>query len=136
MKGNELFMYRQPLVLVVEPDLHHLEFLNYQIKLLNLSCICAKQGIKSLILSKIHKPDLILLNIALPDLNGLQVIHYLKRNPETQMIPIIGITTLTSEEDGNSILLAGADHCITKPYNFHQLETVIKCYLGQVQSYN
>ncbi|WP_017318852.1 response regulator [Mastigocladopsis repens] len=129
-------MYRQPLVLVVEQDLHYLELLNSHFKLLKLSCICAKQGIKALILSQTHQPDLILLDIALPDLNGLQVIHYLKRNPETTMIPIIGVTVLTSEQDGDSILLAGADDCITKPYNFPQLEAAIHCHLNRVHSYN
>ena len=125
----------QPLVLVVEQNLHNLELLNSRLKLLNLSCICAKQGVRALILAQTHQPDLILLDIMLPDLSGLQVIHYLKRNPETTRIPIIGVTTLTREQNGNSILLAGAEDCITKPYNFNQLEVVIRRHLCQQQSY-
>jgi len=126
----------QPFVLVVEQDLHYLELLNSHLKLLNVSCICAKEGIKALVLSQTHQPDLILLDIALPDLNGLQVIHYLKRNPETAMIPIIGMTTLTSEQEGNAILLAGADDCISKPYNFHELKAAIYRHLTLAQSCN
>ena len=129
-------MSMQPFVLVVEQNLHYLELLNSHLKLLNVSCICVKQGIKALILAQTHQPDLILLDIALPDLSGLQVIHYLKRNPETTMIPIIGVTTLTREQDANCVLLAGADDCITKPYNFHELEAAIYRHLTPVQSYN
>jgi two-component system, cell cycle response regulator DivK len=129
-------MSRQPLVLVVEQDVHDLEFLNSQLKLLNLSCICAKQGIRALVLSQTHQPNLILLNVALPDLSGLQVIHYLKRNSQTTMIPIIAVTVLTTEQDGNSILLAGADGCITKPYSFYQLKAVIHRYCSLVELYN
>lgn len=125
----------KPLVLVVEQNLHNLELLNSHLKVLNLSCICAKQGVRALILAQTHQPDLILLDIMLPDLSGLQVIHYLKRNRETTRIPIIGVTTLTREQNGNSIILAGADDCITKPYNFNQLEVVIRRHLCQQQSY-
>ncbi|MBW4633081.1 MAG: response regulator [Iphinoe sp. HA4291-MV1] len=129
-------MCRQPLVLVVEQDPSYLELLNSYFKLLNVSCICAKQGIRALILAQTHQPDLILLDISISDLSGLQVIHYLRRNPETRMIPIIGVTTLTKEQDGNSILLAGADDCITKPYHHHQLKAAIHCHLNQVHSYS
>lgn len=126
----------QPLVLVVEQNLHNLEILNSHLKVLNFSCICAKQGVRALILAQTHQPDLILLDIMLPDLSGLQVIHYLKRNPETKRIPIIGVTTLTREQNGNSVFLAGADDCITKPYNLNQLEVVIQRHLCRLQPYN
>lgn len=129
-------MSMQPFVLVVEQEPQYLELLNSHLKLLNISCICAKQGIKALILAQTHQPDLILLDIALPDLSGLQVIHYLKRNPKTAMIPIIGVTTLTGEKDGNIIFMAGADDCITKPYNFHELEAAIYRHVSPVKSYN
>ena len=129
-------MSMQPFILVVEQEPQYLELLNSHLKLLNISCICAKQGIKALILAQTHQPDLILLDIALPDLSGLQIIHYLKRNPETAMIPIIGVTTLTGEKDGNIIFMAGADDCITKPYNFHELEAAIYRHLSPVESYN
>ncbi|WP_460201510.1 response regulator [Scytonema sp. NUACC21] len=118
-------MDKQPLVLLVEHNLHYLELLNSYFKRLNWLRICAKQGVKALSLAQTHQPNLILLDIALPDLSGLQVIHYLKQNQETRTIPIIGMIASTREEDGNNVLLVGADSYISKPCNFYDLEQAI-----------
>ncbi|GAB1539077.1 hypothetical protein NUACC21_17420 [Scytonema sp. NUACC21] len=123
--SDYLSMDKQPLVLLVEHNLHYLELLNSYFKRLNWLRICAKQGVKALSLAQTHQPNLILLDIALPDLSGLQVIHYLKQNQETRTIPIIGMIASTREEDGNNVLLVGADSYISKPCNFYDLEQAI-----------
>ncbi|KAF3884994.1 MULTISPECIES: response regulator [Nostocales] len=129
-------MDRQPLVLVVEQNLHYLELVNSYFKILKLPCICAKQGVKALILAQTHQPDLILLDPALPDLSGLQVIHYLKHTQKTMAIPIIGMTASIKEQDGNNLLLAGADRYIRKPFYLHELQIAINCYFSNLKSSN
>ncbi|MUG94266.1 response regulator [Scytonema sp. UIC 10036] len=129
-------MDRQPLVLVVEQNLHYLELLNSYCKILKLPCICAKQGIKALILAQTHQPDLILLDPDLADLSGFQVIHYLKHNERTMPIPILGMITSIREQDGNSLLFAGADRYISKPFHLHELKVAINCYFTHLKFSN
>jgi len=78
--------------------------------------ITAKTGNEALKLAQEQHPDLILLDILLPDLDGYNVIVQLKSSEETNAIPVIFITGLTSEEDEEkSFLLGGADYII-KPF--------------------
>lgn len=131
-----MFINRQPLILVVEPNLDELEILNSYIKKLQFSCMCAKQGVRALILAQTHKPDLIFLDMVLPDLNSIQVIYYLKRNSETKQIPIIGLTSGSSAEDFNPALQSGAIDCIAKPVNFHQIQFCLHRHLSILHSFN
>ncbi len=125
----------RPLILLVEPNLHDLEILNFHLKALNFSCICAKQGVRALILAQTHKPDLILLDMMLTDLSSIQVIHYLKRNPETKTIPIIGVTSGNSVLECTPIHQIGAVDSITKPYDFHQIDLTIRRHITQLYSF-
>jgi two-component system, cell cycle response regulator DivK len=124
-------MNKRPLILVVEQNLHNLEILNFHLQTLDFSCICTKQGMRALNLAQVHKPDLILLDIMLPDMSSLELINYLRQNPETEKIPIIAITAVTSLEEQDLLFLTGADDCVVKPYNLHELEIVIRRYLNQ-----
>lgn len=124
----------RPLVLVVEQNLHNLELLDSHLKTLNLSCICAKQGARAVILAQTHKPDIILLDMMLSDLSGSQIIQLLKQDPKTATIPIIALIPLTWIVNNNLSALGGADNYITKPYDFTNLEVVMTCYLNQLNS--
>jgi two-component system, cell cycle response regulator DivK len=121
----------QPLILVVEQNLHNLELLDSHLKTLNFSCICAKQGVRAVILAQTHKPDLILLDMMLSDLSSSQVIDYLKQDPKTAAIPIIALVPSTLAPKYNHRIYTGADDYITKPYDFSKLEVVIIRHLNQ-----
>jgi two-component system, cell cycle response regulator DivK len=127
-------MNRQSLILVVEQNLHNLQLLKSHLETLNFSCICAKQGIKALMLAQAHKPDLILLDTMLPDLICIEVINRLKQNLETANIPIVAMTVLTSLQHSDLIFLTGADDCITKPCDLNELDVVLNRYLTYQQS--
>jgi two-component system, cell cycle response regulator DivK len=129
-------MDKQPLILIVEQNLYNLKLVNSCLKALNLACICSKQGAKTLLLAQTHQPNLILLDIMLPDLSSVEIINYLKHDPKTAMIPIIAIFPGNTTQNLNYILRAGADDSITKPYDFSDLEIVIRRHLSQQQSYN
>ncbi|NDJ21416.1 response regulator [Nostoc sp. B(2019)] len=125
-------MNGQPLILVVEKNLHDLELLNSHLGILNFSCICTKQGVRAVILAQNYQPDLILLDMMLSDLSANQVINYLKHNSKTATIPIIAVKPLTRVQDYTCKMIAGFDDCITKPYNFNQLELVVHRHLSQI----
>ncbi len=119
----------QPLVLAVDDDEDSLCLVSEVVKGSNLSCITATDGKTALSLAQLHQPNLILLDILLPDLNGVEVLHRLRKNPQTQCIPVIAVTALAKEEDCDRIMAAGCDGYITKPYMLDDLEDLIFRYL-------
>lgn len=76
-----------------------------------------------------YQPDLILLDIMLPDLNGIEIVQYLKRDPQTMTIPIVAVTAMARAEDRKRILDAGCNDYIKKPYIIDELEAMIRRYL-------
>ncbi len=64
-----------------------------------------------------EKPDLVILDIAMPEMDGYQVCRQLKANPETQKIPVVMITALALEQDRKMAMDAGADGFILKPFD-------------------
>ncbi|WMW24610.1 methanogen output domain 1-containing protein [Methanolobus sediminis] len=89
------------------------------------SVISATNGRDALDLVPTEKPDVILLDVMMPDLNGYQVCEALKSDPETQFIPVIMVTALSGRDDWIAGIEAGADEFLTKPVNKMELLTRI-----------
>jgi len=77
----------------------------------------AKDGLTGIELAKTKMPDLILLDIVLPRMDGYEVIKILRDTWETKDIPIVFVTALSNPDDEIKGLLLGADDYINKPYN-------------------
>ena len=75
-------------------------------------------------------PDLILLDLLLPDLDGLSVCEIFARHPATQHIPVIMITAVGSDVTRFSAEIAGARHFFAKPVDFEKLKNCIRALLG------
>lgn len=134
IKGDYLYMDGKPLILVVEKNIDNLELLDSYLKTLDYRCICARQGIKAIILAQTHKPDLILLDMTLSDLSGSQVINYLKQDQKTAEIPIIATLPFILMQNQDHLFITGANDYITKPYNFSKLNILIDSYLNHRHS--
>ena len=122
---------RQPLVLAVEDNDDSLLLMSYTLELLGCRSICQKEGSRTLFMAKKYQPDLILLDIFLPGMSGLDVIQYLKGESLTCHIPVVAVTVLTGTEDEKNILKAGFDGYISKPYMIEELEGIIRQLLGR-----
>jgi two-component system OmpR family response regulator len=81
-------------------------------------------------LRKLPSPDLILLDVGLPDTSGLDILNRVRSHPILKQIPIIMVTALTSREDVLNALAADANGYITKPFEFEALMNGIKAVLG------
>ena len=119
----------KPLVLLVDSDEDNLLLLAWVLQKFNCALIAAAQGKAAISLAQIHQPNLILLEILLPDLDGLEVITQLRQIPETKQITIIAVTALAKAEDKQKVLSTGGDDYISKPYMLEELETLIEHYL-------
>lgn len=121
---------RPPLILAVDDNEDNLQLLTQLLVMLECEFIAATDGETTLAMAQGHQPDLILLDMMLPDLSGLEVVRYLKQNPETSAIPIIAVTAMARVEDRDHFILAGCTDYIKKPYIIDEMETVILRYVS------
>lgn len=80
----------------------------------DIDVVIASDGSQALRLVTVERPDLIILDVNLPKLNGIQVCRRLKRDPDTAHIPIIMLTADTSQDQMEAAITAGADNYIRK----------------------
>lgn len=117
----------KPVILAADDNEDNLLLVSLAVEqLFNCLLIAAVDGQTVLTLAKTFQPDLILLDILLPDLNGVEVIRRLKQQPETSRIPIVAVTALAKTEDREKILAAGCQAYLCKPYMLEDLETAIR----------
>lgn len=103
-------------ILIVEDSPESIELLKLNLKDENYELFTANDGEEALTKTKEILPDLILLDILLPKLDGFQVCEELKTNPDTMFIPVIMITALKDLKDRVHGIELGADDYLTKPY--------------------
>ncbi|WP_322044216.1 diguanylate cyclase [Paraburkholderia sp. J67] len=91
--------------------------------------ILAKNGEQALALAAQHQPDLMLLDVVMPEINGYDVLRQLKSDPRTAAIAVIFITGLDTPEDEEHGLMLGASDYITKPFNLAVVRARVRCHL-------
>lgn len=116
-------------ILIVEDDEDILEFVTYNLSKEGCQVSGAASGEKALDSLKSHLPDLILLDLMLPGLDGLEVCKILKSKPGTADIPIIMMTAKGEEADIVTGLELGADDYIVKPFSLRVLSARVKAVL-------
>ena len=131
MSDEKRQQHQQPLILVVENHDDSLLLMSYTLELLGCQSICQKESSTTVFMAKEYQPDLILLNIFSPGMNGLDCIRYLKQESLTCQIPVVAMTVLTENEDKKHILKAGFDDYIIKPYLIEELAAIIHRLLGR-----
>jgi two-component system alkaline phosphatase synthesis response regulator PhoP len=104
-------------ILVVDDEEDILELLKYNLSREGYQVSCTTSGEKTLSLVKTQTPDLILLDLMLPGMDGLEVTRRLKDNPNTKNVPIVMLTAKGEEADIVTGLELGADDYVTKPFS-------------------
>ena len=104
-------------VLIVEDDPDIIDILSYNLKQADLKVTSVPDGSSALAEVKRRLPDLILLDLMLPKVDGVEVCRLLKSDPETKNVPIIMITAKGEEVDRIVGLELGADDYIIKPFS-------------------
>lgn len=117
------------LVLVVDDNEDNLFLLAFIVEQLNCQIIAAIDGKTALDLAQCYQPSLILLDLMLPDMDGIEVFSHLRQNPITKKTPVIAVTAMARQEDRDRILLAGFNDYVSKPYSVDELELLLRRYL-------
>lgn len=118
-----------PTVLAVDDDSDNLLLLSYVLEGFDCTILSESDGHKALRLAQQMKPHLIVLDILLPGLSGVEVLRYLKASSNTCSIPIIAVTALARSQDKDKLLAAGFSGYVSKPYFLGDIEKVIGRYL-------
>lgn len=108
--------------LVVEDHPDMLELLNWQLSLLGFSVITANNGRDGVMKAIDEKPHLILMDILMPGMDGLEATRLIRSNPKTQETPILAATVLFRESDLQSCIKAGCNDIILKPFTYQELK--------------
>lgn len=120
----------KPVILAVDDNLDNLLLLEYQLmSIQQCTFMTATTGETALELAQTHPPDLIVMDILLPDIDGTEVVRRLKQCPLTARIPVVAVTALARSEDRDRILAAGCNDYLSKPYDLGDLESIIYRYL-------
>jgi len=116
-------------ILVIEDDDNIVELISYNLERENYNVESAKNGEIGIKKAKSDLPDLILLDLMLPEIDGLDVCRDLKRDPKTKDIPVIMVTAKGEEADVVTGLEMGADDYIPKPFRPKELVARIRSVL-------
>lgn len=113
-------------VLIVDDEPTVVELVRVTLEDDRVSVIAATSGADALALAAEAQPDLILLDVSLPDLSGLEVCRRLRREPSFAGSRIVMLTAAAQREDVNRGLAAGADEYLTKPFSPVRLLTLVE----------
>ena len=113
-------------ILVVDDEPEAVELVEFNLKQAGYEVISAADGAEALTKSRAKKPNLIVLDLMLPEMSGLEVCKTLRRDPATAGIPIIMLTARAAEIDRVLGLELGADDYITKPFSPRELVLRVK----------
>jgi DNA-binding response OmpR family regulator len=111
----------KPKILIVDDEPDALELLGFKLGEVGWTCVFATDGLKAIEAVRVERPDLIVLDLMLPELDGTEVCKILRRDPATSAIPILMLTAKSSELDRVVGLELGADDYVTKPYSPREL---------------
>lgn len=113
-------------ILIVEDNEMNQEILETRLGFRGYATLVASNGADGVALAKKEKPDIILMDMSLPVLDGWEATRRLKADPETAVIPIIALTAHALAEDLDRCLEAGCNSYETKPVNFNKLLSKIQ----------
>jgi diguanylate cyclase (GGDEF)-like protein len=121
-------------ILLVDDDPDILQFVRMNMELEGLTVVTAASGPEALETAKNSPPDLVLLDVMMPEMDGLTVLKRMRATPSTMNVPVILLTAKALAEDRVKGLELGADDYITKPFDLEELIARTKTVLRRAQA--
>jgi len=118
-------------ILIVEDNENNRRLVRDVLVYYGYETIEAENGEEGIKKAKEHKPDLILMDVQMPVMNGYEATKALKNDPVTKHIKIVAVTSFAMLSDREQILKAGADDYIAKPINTRELPERVKKLLSE-----
>ena len=115
-------------VMIVEDNDDYRDLVNFYLTSKGFEVIIAKDGVEAVELSNSEKPHIILMDINMPVVDGLEATKIINQNLSTKDIPIIAVSANCSGQMGEKVLNAGAVGCVQKPVDIESLPDLILSY--------
>jgi DNA-binding response OmpR family regulator len=119
-------------ILVIDDDDLVSRTLQRALKMYDHQVMTASSGIEGLQLARRHRPDLFILDIMMPGIDGYQVCRQIRGDPLLRDLPVLFLTAKAKDEDKIEGFRAGADDYLSKPFNMQELELRVKAILRRV----
>jgi len=118
---------KQKTILIVEGNEINMRLFNDLLEVHDYNVLRARNGMDALRMAGEHKPDLILMDIQLPEVSGLEVTKWIKKDENIRSIPVIAVTAFAMKGDEEKIREGGCEAYLVKPISVsHFLETIQK----------
>ena len=117
-------------VLIVEDNELNMKLFNDLLEASGYRTLQTRNGFEAIDLARKHRPDLILMDIQLPEVSGLDVTRWIKEDDELKSIPIIAVTAFAMKGDEERIRAGGCEAYISKPISVTKFLETIRHYLG------
>ena len=117
-------------VMIVEDNLLNMKLFRDLLEAHGFETVFTYDGMEAIPLAREHKPDLILMDIQLPNVSGLDVTRLLKNDPELAPIPVVAITAFALRGDEEKILAGGCEGYLSKPISIESFIATVRRYTG------
>ena len=117
-------------VLIVEDNELNMKLFNDLLEAHGYATVQTRNGMEAIDLVRLHRPDLILMDIQLPEVSGLQVTQWIKNDEELKHIPVIAITAFAMKGDEEKMRAGGCEAYLSKPISVVKFLETVKTYIG------
>ena len=117
-------------VMIVEDNELNMKLFNDLLDAQGYKIVQVRDGMKALATARTHNPDLILMDIQLPEVSGLEITKWLKEDDELNNIPVIAVTAFAMKGDERRIIDGGCEAYIAKPISIVSFLETVRQYVG------
>ncbi|HEY8580771.1 MAG TPA: response regulator [Beijerinckiaceae bacterium] len=117
-------------VLIVEDNELNMKLFNDLLEAHGYRTVQTRNGVEAVELARLHKPDLILMDIQLPEVSGLQVTQWIKDDDELRDIPVVAVTAYAMKGDEDKIRQGGCEAYLSKPISVVKFLDTVRNYTG------
>ena len=122
---------KETTVLIIEDNMVNLKLVRGILRRLGIKTLEATDAEMGIVIAREQKPDLIIMDIVLPGMDGINATKALKKDKATRHIPVIALTACVMEGDRETILSAGCDTYISKPFKLKEFTETVKKFLDR-----
>jgi two-component system cell cycle response regulator DivK len=118
-------------VLVVEDNELNMKLFHDLLEASGYNIVQTRNGLEAIDLAREHHPDLILMDIQLPEVSGLEVTKWIKEDDDLRTIPVIAVTAFAMKGDEERIRQGGCEAYLSKPISVNTFLETVKSYIGE-----
>ena len=122
------------LILIIEDNERNLKLVRDVLRYNGFRTVEARTAEDGLVLANARPPDLVLLDLQLPGLDGMEAFRQLRRSPPTADVPVVAVTAFAMKDDRERVLRAGFDGYLEKPISVRELAGQVRAFLTTAES--